>query len=735
MHNSILSLLVIFFSLVQSAYLYAAPPEFQQRLGSFAPPDYIPIDVTSDIAGNIYVLDMYHERVRVFDANLSMQREMNFNFKWARGIAVDTAGNIYIADASGTTYGDTGAASILKFTPDGQTLITAWPVTARGISIDANNRIYAASQFTDTVEVFDTEGNLLLSVGNGVLNDPEDAAAGPDGSIYVADAMNSRIVKFDAGGNFVRSWGSFGSNPEQFYNPVAVETDDQGNVFVTDRRNYQIKKFSSDGVLLAVVGAEGWNAGGLFQEPHGIDVDPNGNVWIANYHGHDIQEFDNNLTYLRRIEGRQSQPGEFADVRGVDIDSEHNIYIADKWNQRITKFNQNGEVILTWGKRGQGEGPEFNMPRAIHIDSADNVYISDDGHIRKFDKNGNYITRWGKYHYSRGLTTDRFGFLYIAEPLRNRILKIDQDKPSGAADSVTIIGNSGSGNGQFNDPFGIAIGPNDKLYVADSRNARIQRLSLDGTFELEWGARQVNGGGLVRPTAIAVDSVGNVYVGDASDDHVNVYDADGNYLYQWGEKGENTNLSLHKGTAKGEFFKVYAIAIDEPDLIYVTDVINATVQRFAQPNALPSFNGGTGSFEISENADPGDVITTLIASDPNDTTLTFSITTGNDDESFSIDNSSGIITVAKNLDYETSSNYTLTVMVSDDGGSNATSTVNINIAKSTDINNTNTTNGDGGGNGGCTISNNSATVDPTMPFIVLAFTVLLGLRKYKNRQL
>ena len=367
----------------------AQAPDFDQFFGTLNPPDYIPIDVATDLAGNIYVLDIYHERVRKFDQKSNLLAEFYFEvkvgkFDWLRAIVVDSVGNMYIADAPGGATGVTNKAGIYKFAPDG-TFISLWPDASRGLGIDANDNIYASNQITDQVTVYDTDGNVQSIIGAGILIDPEDADADADGFIYVADSGNGRIAKFDSNGNFILSWGEYGNEPLQFSNPVSVSVDQNNNVFVTDRRNYKIKKFTSTGVFLGMTGGQG-EGEGLFEEPHGLTVDLSGNIWFATYHGHDVQKFDNNLNYISKIEGNRGLgDAEFMDVRGVAVDSQKNVYVSDKWSQKVTKFDPDGNFILNWGRRGQGEASEFNFPRTIHVDINDSVYVSDDGHIRKFD--------------------------------------------------------------------------------------------------------------------------------------------------------------------------------------------------------------------------------------------------------------------------------------------------------------------------------------------------------------
>ena len=569
----------IFLNLLAVNFAVAQGTTFDKYFGSFNPPDYIPIDATADGSGNVYVLDIYHDRIRKLDQQGKVLLELPLVAKWLRGIEIDSLGNLYVVDAAGATSGINSDAVIYKLDPQGNQL-ALWPSSARGIGIDASDRLYTVSEVTGTVSVLNTGGNLLLEFGAGILSKPEDVDATADGAfIYVADSGNARIAKFDAAGNFLLSWGSFGSGDLEFSNPVSLTVDQSGNVFVTDRRNYKIKKFDPNGNLLALTGGQGTGPG-LFQEPHGNTVDAFGNLWLATYHGHDVQKFDNNLNYLLTVAGYRSAPGEFADVRGVGVDSERNVFVADKWLQRVTKFDRDGNYLMHFGIRGQGEAAEFNFPRTVHVDVHDNVYVSDDGHVRKFDTDGNYITRYGKYLYIQGLATDATGnLLFAARTSHHKVTRVDQ-----ATLSELTFGVRGTGPGEFDQPWGVAVGPNGMLYVADSNNARVQRFTLDGVYDMEWGSFGSQPGQFKKPTGLVIDAAGKVYVGDAQNDNIQVFDPDGNYLYGWGTRG----------TAPGQFEKIWSLALEEGNAVYAGDVTNSSVQRFTL-NIVDSWLQVTGN--------------------------------------------------------------------------------------------------------------------------------------------
>lgn len=566
---------------------YGQTPLFDKQFGNYHPPEYIPIDVATDLNGNVYAMDIYHERVRKFDQSGSLLAEFTFpevSFNWVRGIVVDSLGNMYITDAAGATIGNTKLAGIFKFDADGN-FVKHWSESSRGLGIDANNRIFASTEWQDVVNVYDTEGTLLDSIGAGIIGDPEDAAVGPDGMIYIADDLNSRISKFDPLGNLVTTWGSWGTGDSQFRNPVSISVDSSSNVFVTDRRNFKLKKFTSDGTFITSVGGQG-EGDGLWQEPHGHTVDVFGNIWFATYHGHDIQKFDNDLNFLLKIEGdRAAGAGQFADVRGVAVDSQLNVYTADKWTQHVTKYDRDGNFIKFWGRRGQGEAAEFNFPRTVHVDSLDRVYVSDDGHIRRFDTEGNYQTRYGKYLYIQGLATNTDATeLFISRTPNHKITVVN------TANDVVLRewGGKGTGPGQFDNPKGMAIGPNGLLYVSDGYNSRVQVFDQDGTYLSEWGSWGQGPGEFRLTGGLAVDAAGRVYVGDLRNDRVQVFDAEGNYLTEFGESG----------TGVGEMSKNWSLATEGSEVIYVADVDNKSLMRWYYPQSLdpleqPPFQTGT----------------------------------------------------------------------------------------------------------------------------------------------
>ena len=155
---------------------------------------------------------------------------------------------------------------------------------------------------------------------------------------------------------------------------------------------------------------------------------------------------------------------------------------------------------------------------------------------------------------------------------------------------VSQLGSAGTGDGQFNTPYGIAVDSHDNLYVADRVNNRVQKFDANGNFLMKFGSAGSGNGQLSGPRGIDVDASGNIYIADTSNHRVQKFDANGTFITKWGSNG----------TGNGQFSFPNDIAIDTAGNVYTTE-LGARVQKFdANGNFLMKFgSAGSGNGQFS----------------------------------------------------------------------------------------------------------------------------------------
>ncbi len=136
---------------------------------------------------------------------------------------------------------------------------------------------------------------------------------------------------------------------------------------------------------------------------------------------------------------------------------------------------------------------------------------------------------------------------------------------------VTKWGSTGTGDGQFDQIYGVAVDSSGNVYVADTYNHRIQKFDSNGNFITKWGSAGDGDGQFDRPYGIAVDSFGYVYVSNFGHHRIQKFDSNGNFITKWGSNG----------TGDGQFQGPYGIALDSSGNVYIADYGNDRIQKFA----------------------------------------------------------------------------------------------------------------------------------------------------------
>ena len=195
---------------------------------------------------------------------------------------------------------------------------------------------------------------------------------------------------------------------------------------------------------------------------------------------------------------------------------------------------------------------------------------------------------------------DKDDNLYVVDSLNNRIQKFTKE-----GKFITKWGTAGSGEGEFNMTWGIAIDTEGNVYVTDWRNDRVQKFTAEGDFLMQFGTSGAGDGELSRPTGIAVDRAGVIYVADWHNDRLQVFDADGSFvakltgeatISKWGKEklDASPEMWLQRQKAQGlaqekQFWRPIAVEVDDEDRIFVAETVRSRVQVYLKQ--VPFFIG------------------------------------------------------------------------------------------------------------------------------------------------
>jgi sugar lactone lactonase YvrE len=617
--------LAVFFAVFNVAW--AQPYVISTVAGGAAPPTPIaavnaslplPPGVASDNFGNIYFTsnnavfktDATGALTRVAgsahagysgDGGAATKAQLNGPY----GIALDSSGNLYIADG--------GNQCIRK-------------VTAGGI--------IATIAGTTTAGYFGDNGPAI----NAQLNNPLGVAVDSSGNLYIADSYNQRIRKVTPGGLITTVAGNgtccfSGDNGPainaQVHQPESVAVDGSGNLYIADLGNNRIRKVTPSGTISTVAGsgASGFSGDGpatsaQLQIAWAVTSDAAGNLYIAD--ANRIRKVSNGV--ITTVAGSQTSgfsgdggaaaKAQFDQPSGVGVDVLGEVFIADTGNNRIRKLATSG-VITTIagdgthnysGDNGPATSAQMFSPQSVALGSG-NIYVSDYARIRKI-ASGTISTVAGngtigssgdtgpatsaQLNQPEGIALDGAGNLYIADSAGNRVRMVN---PGGVITTVAGTGSAGySGDGgaataaQLRDPEALALDAAGNLYIVDSGNASVRKVTPNGIISTVAGNGIQGYSGdngpaksaqLTIPRGIAVDTSGNVYIADFGDSRVRKVSPDG-------------TIST---VAVAAALSPQGVAVDSSGNLFIAD-FNNVVWKVSPAGATVQI-AGTGTFGYS----------------------------------------------------------------------------------------------------------------------------------------
>jgi len=591
-----------------------------------------PSGVAVDGAGNLFIADLDNNRIRKADPAGTITTVAGTGWRGFGGdsgpatsaqlndpvgVAADTAGNLFIADTGNnrirmvdtagtiTTVAGTGTAG---FSGDSGPATNAQLSGPSGVAVDGAGNLFIADTTNQRIRTVDATGTITTVAGTGnsgfsgdgrpaisaQLADPVGVAVDPAGHLFIADTGNNRIRKVQAAGTIttVAGTGAGGFSGDggrakraQLSGPSGVAMDPAGNLFIADVGNNRIRTVDTAGTITTVAGTGSDTFSGdgkpatsaQLYSPNGVAVDPAGNLLIADAFGNRIRTVDTTAT-IRTVAGTGASgfggdggPATSAQLTlgfvfpcGVAADPAGNLFIADVVNNRVRKVDTAGTITTvagtgTFGFRSDG-GPaakaQFFYLSGVAVDPAGNLFIADvENHrIRMVDAAGTITTVAGtgaggfsgdgglaasaQLTYPFGVAVDPAGNLFIGDTGNNRIRKVD------TAGTITTVAGTGTfgfgGDGgpatsaQLGAPSGVAVDAAGTLFIADHDNNRIRKVDSAGTISTVAGTNTAGFSGdggpatsaqLAGPSGVAVDLVGNLFIADAGNNRIRMVEA------------------------------------------------------------------------------------------------------------------------------------------------------------------------------------------------------------------
>jgi uncharacterized protein (TIGR03437 family) len=529
-----------------------------------------PVWVTVDNSGNLYIADAGAKKIRkvntagIISTLAGGAQDTGLGngdggpptggvFVNISSVAVDSAGNVYIADP--------GADNVRKVSSGA----AASPVTAQPTTLSFSVNAGAAAPPTQSVVIISPGSTLTYTAAASTTGGGPWLSVSPTGG-----NVNATLTV---------SVNPSGLAPGSYNGTITVTPSGAGNTPLTIPVKLTVNAAASQGIISTVAGngfvpfsAEGGAATGAALAVSAVAVDGSGNLYIADTVSNKILKvnasgivttFAGNGAITYAGDNGPATKASFFTPLGVAADSNGNVYIADSGNNRVRKVDAGGTITTVAGTGAPGfsgdGGPaasaSISSPSAVAVDTSGNLYIADAGNnrVRKVDTNGIIHTFAGGavlvgfsgdggpaagagLFLPGGLAVDKSGNVYISDIGNNRIRKVDT---AGVIHTVAGNGTKGfSGDGgpatsamlnMFGAHAGLGVDGAGNLYIPDIANNRVRKVDTTGVITTVAGNGiagfsgdngPATSAGLNNPNDVAVDNSGNFYISDSTNNRV-----------------------------------------------------------------------------------------------------------------------------------------------------------------------------------------------------------------------
>lgn len=531
--------------------------------------------------------------------------------------------------------------------------------------VDGLGQLFIGDYFGRVVRMVARDGTITTVAGTGRVGFSGDGGAatsadlttvggialGGDGTLYIADTGSHRIRKVDPSGiiTTVAGTGTRGFSGDggaatqaRLASPSAVLATDTGDLLFIDAGNRRIRQLNTNGIVTTIAGggpatatADGLLASAsAFERPEALALDSQQRLYIADAGAHNVRriEFDGTLTTIAGT-GEEGVTGNGGLAKSAQLswpialvfDRNDNLYIADRDANHIRRVRPDGiiEAFAGDGTSGASIDSVDALPTGLALDAQGQLLFVDSAQPRVYRRNANgqlvTLAGTGEHGFSgdggpataarltfpQTIVASATGAIYVADLGNHRVRKVALDgiiTTVAGNGSPGFSGDGGPGGGaQLNSPWGLAVDGQEALYIADTDNHRIRKLTADGTLTTIAGNGAPGFAGdngqalaarLFEPAGLALDAAHNLYIADKQNHRVRKISANGIISTVVGSG--TPGYSGDGGDAKmAQLDTPTHVALDAQGNLLIADAGNNCI-RSVTPNGTIMTLAGTG---------------------------------------------------------------------------------------------------------------------------------------------
>jgi len=547
-------------------------------------------------------------------------------------VSSNSASVIYRVSADGRVFRvASGVAPLIL--GDGGPALPAWVLRPAGMAVDSQGNLFIADTGFQRIRKIDTSGIITSIAGNGTagftgdaipatqasLNFPQAIAVDSSGTVFIADSLNHRVRKIGLDGiiTTVAGNGNATYNGDEkpatlasLQNPRGVAVDAQGRLYIADSDNLRVRMVDTQGMIHTVAGGGSSDvvsnnvvATSVLVRPLSVTVGSDGLLYIGGVSRVHKLGADG---ILHLITGQQTSGiagddgpalnASVTNIRSIAFEN-GNLYLGSELGT-VRRVRPDGII-----HRVAGGGPSFVLdpavfnPQAVEVDYWGNVYASDLTRVQGYSPIGGAVTVAGSgapgqpaFSAVSGITLDAANNVYVSDYLRHRVYKSQYGSPLVVIAGTGTAGVDGDGGpaaqAGIHYPRGLALDPEGNLYISDSGNHRIRKVSATGIISTVAGtgvAGYSGDGGpghlaqIGDPRDIALDVAGNLYIADGGNQRIRRLAVDGTITTVAGN-GDTPTAATYGGPALASPVLPTGLAVDSSSgAIYFTDRPNGII--------------------------------------------------------------------------------------------------------------------------------------------------------------